>query len=248
VPSRHRGSVESAAASRAASRSPVRSTSPETSRQLTRRGQRTRDKLIAAARSIFEKDGFLAARITDISDKAAVAHGTFYTYFDSKEAIFRAVAEQMMSEITPANVDIETKDPLKLISDANRQYWETFRANRGLFEALDQVSSFSPEGRSMRLDLRHGYERVAYERICLWQQKGLALRELDPYLTAMAMTALVGRFAQVLLGLEDSGLEDSGTAKPVPDDEALSLLDSLYARALGITSLDPRKSGQAQHS
>ena len=43
------------------------------------RGQRTRAALIVAARSVFERDGYLDARTTDIAEQANVASGTFYT-------------------------------------------------------------------------------------------------------------------------------------------------------------------------
>src|SRR5690242_16840281 len=52
---------------------------------LTPRGQRTRAALIAAARTVFERDGFINARITDIAETAGTAHGSFYSYFTSKE-------------------------------------------------------------------------------------------------------------------------------------------------------------------
>src|SRR4051794_2983245 len=60
-------------------------------RPLTPRGRRTRSALVSAARAVFERDGFVGARVTDIAAHAGVAHGTFYTYFDSKEAVFRDV-------------------------------------------------------------------------------------------------------------------------------------------------------------
>jgi AcrR family transcriptional regulator len=198
--------------------------------KLTVRGQRTRAKLITAARAIFGRDGFLEARITDIADRAGVAHGSFYTYFASKEEIFQAVAEQMVTEYTPADTSVEGASPFALISEANRRYWQAFQANIGLFEALDQVSSFSSLGRTIRRELRHGYEGVAYERIRAWQKAGLAADDIDPHLAAIALTALVGRFVQVCLALEDPSKD-----QPIPQDQALSLLNTLYARALGIS-------------
>src|SRR6185503_2921760 len=53
---------------------------------------RTRERLVEAAKEIFEKDGFLDARISDIAARAGQSHGSFYYYFDSKEEIFREVA------------------------------------------------------------------------------------------------------------------------------------------------------------
>src|SRR5580698_7583907 len=49
------------------------------------KGRRTRARLLEAAKAVFERDGFLAARISDIAAEAEVSHGSFYHYFDSKE-------------------------------------------------------------------------------------------------------------------------------------------------------------------
>ncbi|MYS96131.1 TetR family transcriptional regulator [Streptomyces sp. SID5469] len=54
---------------------------PAASPRRTRRGVRTRDALVAAARRIFERDGYLEARIVDIAAEAGVAAGSFYTHF-----------------------------------------------------------------------------------------------------------------------------------------------------------------------
>ncbi len=59
------------------------------------KGRRTRARLLEAGKSVFERDGFLQARITDIAAAAQVSHGSFYHYFDSKESLFREIAEQV---------------------------------------------------------------------------------------------------------------------------------------------------------
>ena len=51
-------------------------------------------ELLAAALELFVEKGFAATRLTDIAAHAGVAKGTLYLYFDSKEALFRAVVEQ----------------------------------------------------------------------------------------------------------------------------------------------------------
>ena len=51
-----------------------------------------------AAKRIFERDGFLDARITDITAAAGTATGSFYKYFASKEEIFLAVVEALADE------------------------------------------------------------------------------------------------------------------------------------------------------
>ena len=70
----------------------VRSASASSSKApRTARGERTRRKILDAALYEFGGRGFSDASIVGITSRAKVALGTFYTYFDSKEEVFRAV-------------------------------------------------------------------------------------------------------------------------------------------------------------
>ncbi|MBS1227044.1 MAG: transcriptional regulator, TetR family [Proteobacteria bacterium] len=51
-------------------------------------------ELLAAALELFVEKGFAATRLTDVAAHAGVAKATLYLYFDSKEALFRAVVAQ----------------------------------------------------------------------------------------------------------------------------------------------------------
>ena len=55
----------------------------------TARGERTLRKILDAARDEFGERGFSDSSIVGITQRAGVALGTFYTYFDLKEAVFR---------------------------------------------------------------------------------------------------------------------------------------------------------------
>jgi AcrR family transcriptional regulator len=61
----------------------------------TERGRRTARKLLEAAAQEFGERGFHEAAITGITGRAGVALGTFYTYFESKEELFRALVRDM---------------------------------------------------------------------------------------------------------------------------------------------------------
>ena len=61
----------------------------------TERGRKTRNKLLEAAEIEFGEKGFHEAGISGITYRAGVALGTFYTYFESKEEIFRALVHYM---------------------------------------------------------------------------------------------------------------------------------------------------------
>lgn len=69
----------------------------------TERGRKTLRKLLAAAAQEFGTRGFHDAAITGITQRAGVALGTFYTYFESKEEVFRALVRDM-SQATRSHV------------------------------------------------------------------------------------------------------------------------------------------------
>jgi AcrR family transcriptional regulator len=55
---------------------------------------RRREAILTAARQTFERDGFANARMQDIARRARMAVGTLYLYFDSKDALARALATE----------------------------------------------------------------------------------------------------------------------------------------------------------
>jgi len=61
----------------------------------TDRGRKTLRRLLEAAAAEFGERGFHEGAITGITQRAGVALGTFYTYFQSKEEVFRALVRDM---------------------------------------------------------------------------------------------------------------------------------------------------------
>jgi AcrR family transcriptional regulator len=51
-----------------------------------------------AALVCFAEKGFAATRMDDIAERAGITKGTIYLYFESKEAIFKALARQTIGE------------------------------------------------------------------------------------------------------------------------------------------------------
>ena len=48
----------------------------------------TRERLLEAARELIEQDGYSAASVLQVAERAGVAAGTLYRHFDSKEELF----------------------------------------------------------------------------------------------------------------------------------------------------------------
>lgn len=56
-----------------------------------------RQALLGAALDEFFEKGFAASRMSDIAKRAKLSKGTLYLYFNSKEAMFRALVESLAS-------------------------------------------------------------------------------------------------------------------------------------------------------
>jgi len=65
----------------------------------TARGEKTLRKILDAALAEFGQRGFHDSSIVGITARAKVALGTFYTYFDSKEAVFAALVRDMSDQV-----------------------------------------------------------------------------------------------------------------------------------------------------
>jgi AcrR family transcriptional regulator len=73
---------------------------------------RRREVILAAARQTFERDGFANARMQDIARRARMAVGTLYLYFDSKDALARALASETFAAAGRVIVETLEEKPL----------------------------------------------------------------------------------------------------------------------------------------
>lgn len=87
-----------------------------------RRKAETRAKLIDAARTLFARQGIDATRINEITEEADVGFGSFYNYFESKDAIVAAVLEEVAASAGAAiaAVTADVEDPAEVVAIAHR--------------------------------------------------------------------------------------------------------------------------------
>ncbi|ACU70078.1 transcriptional regulator, TetR family [Catenulispora acidiphila DSM 44928] len=190
------------------------------------RGIRTRAALVAAARVVFERDGYLDARLADISAEAGVASGSLYTYFEGKEEIFQAVAEQVTEEMVHPHLRARTgvTDPRELIDLANREYLRAYKKNAKLMGLFEQVSQIDEEFRALRVERATAFVQRNAKMIRTLQDAGAADAELDPLLTAHALSAMVSRMAYVAYVQK----------VPMPFERLVETLNRIWVKALSL--------------
>ena len=179
---------------------------------------------------MFAETGFIEARISDIAERAGLSHGSFYHYFESKEQIFREVAEELEARLSAPPTEVETAtaaaaSEYERILRANVLYLERYRANgpiMGVIEEVSRYDKFVNEGRMQRQ--KHFAER-SERAIHRLQDAGHADPEIDPEIAALALGSMVGRFAELWL------VEGWGSFEL---DHAAEQMTKLWANAIGL--------------
>ncbi|KAA1422295.1 TetR/AcrR family transcriptional regulator [Mumia zhuanghuii] len=192
----------------------------------TPRGVRTRARLVSAARTVFERDGFVDARLADITSEAGTAAGSFYTYFASKDEIFTAVLEEVKEEMLHPQVREVTgsDDPVAVITAGNRAYLESYARNAALMRLLEQVAAIDERFAEVRWQRGRAFTERNARSIRDLQQRGLADPDIDADLAATALSMMVSRTAYNTYVL--------GEARDL--DTLTDTLTRLWVNALGI--------------
>jgi AcrR family transcriptional regulator len=195
----------------------------------TERGARTRAALVDAARRVFEREGYLDTKITDITNEADVATGSFYTYFADKEEVFAAVMEGVRHEMLHLRLDAggaAGDDPVAAIEAANRAYLDAVRRNARLVALMEQVGAIDERFRAWRQETGRAFIERNAAGIRRLQRDGLADRELDPELAAAALSGMVSRLGH------EAFVTREVKAKP---DDVVAAATRLWANALGVS-------------
>lgn len=128
----------------------------------TERGRKTLRRVLEAAGLEFGERGYHEAAINGITRRAGVALGTFYTYFESKEEVFRALVRDM-SRATRAHVAEAVKDaPDRLAAErlGLAAFIAFVRQHRELYRIIDEAQFVAPDVyREHYLVFAEGYRR-----------------------------------------------------------------------------------------
>ena len=187
----------------------------------TERGRRTRNKLLEAAEIEFGEKGYHEAGISGITYRAGVALGTFYTYFASKEEIFRALVRYMSQHIREWVAERAAGAPNRL--EAERRGIEAFiefvRRHKSIYRIISEAEFVAPrEYREHYEGFAKGY-RVNMKRAAA---KG-EVREGDFETWAWAIMGQV-----VFLGMRYAEWDDSR-----PAAELAEVITDLIAHGIG---------------
>ena len=136
----------------------VKSEHPERQRRTqAERSATTRAALVRAARELFARDGYSATGREAIVERAGVTRGALYHHFADKEALFRAVFEEIEAEVmaraAEAAMAVSPDDPLGQLRAGSLAYLDiTLDPAVQRIGLLDAPSVLSPAVRQEVLD------------------------------------------------------------------------------------------------
>lgn len=126
----------------------------------TARGERTVRLILDAAAAEFGERGYHEGSIARIAQRAGVAIGSFYTWFDSKEAVFRALVADMSRQVREHVVPHILAAPDRLAGERAGlvAYLQFVRTHKALYRIIDE-SAFVAEDAYRRhyVDVAEGY-------------------------------------------------------------------------------------------
>nr|WP_230771042.1 TetR/AcrR family transcriptional regulator [Sphingomonas sp. Leaf4] len=182
----------------------------------TERGRRTQRAILDAAAAEFGEKGFHDGSVSGITRRAGVALGSFYTYFDSKDAVFRALVADMSAQVRD-HVAPAIRDADGQIAAERAGLFEFIRfvrAHKELYRIIDEAEFVDPAS------FRRHYATTA-ERILARLQAAAGRGEVRDDVSEVHAWAIMGM--NVFLGLR-YGVWDEDRSPDAVADAVATLL------------------------
>ncbi len=189
----------------------------------TERGRRTLRKLLDASAKEFGEKGFHEASVSSITRRAGVALGSFYTYFDSKDALFRALVVDLSENVRAAARAAITQDmsALEIERAALRAFLEFTSEHKEIYRIIDEAEFVDPAS------YREHYETVA-SRIQARLEAGKGAGQFRADLGEVEAWAIMGMNVFVGLRYAIWG-EDAAPADRLSPGEVAARVNALIA-------------------
>lgn len=205
----------------------------------TAKGVETRRRLLEAAETVFAEVGYADASVVRITDRAGVAQGTFYLYFDSKLAAFEELVEDLNHRVRLAMSEGAKSATSRL--DREREGFRAFfrftAEHPSLYRIIREAEFVSP--RALRLH----YTRIVEGYIDGLREARAAgeIGDVDPAVAAWALMG-IGEMIGMrwVLWPRDPEAAQGGDADPMGSgtgevpDEVFDQMMRIIRGALGV--------------
>lgn len=184
------------------------------------RAEATRDRrrreLLDVALRVFSERGYHETRIADLIEAAGVARGTFYLYFESKNAIFHELLDELLVRIRGSIVGVDLGEGAAPLRE---QLIATLERVLTVFEESPQLTAFvlrAAVGLDPEIDrkLSELYGRL-HDFIAMSIDNGIRLglvRTTDTRIVSWAVLGSIKQLVEVLIDKRERDLRAMAAA------------------------------------
>jgi TetR/AcrR family transcriptional repressor of nem operon len=168
-----------------------------TTQRLTRKGQATRDRIVAAAARLMIEQGVARTTIEDIQAAAGVSPSQLYHYFPGKDALVSAVIDQQTAQVLEIQHrglgSLDTIDSLTNWRDLMVGILTEVQCSGGcpLGSLASDLSESDPVARAQLAGAFAQWEGLIRDGLAQMQERGELAADADPADLAVAMLAAV---------------------------------------------------------
>jgi TetR/AcrR family fatty acid metabolism transcriptional regulator len=159
-----------------------------------------RRAILDAAITVFAREGFHSARVSDVATEAGVAYGLVYHYFDSKDQMLNELFSERWALLLEASQEMQKSDasPRDKLAGVASFIVESYRHEPELMKVIivEVTRAANSFGRTHLPEIRQAYDLVA-EIVSDAQEAGEFRDDVDPNFAAMLF---YGAIEQLLSG------------------------------------------------
>jgi AcrR family transcriptional regulator len=191
-------------------------------RRPTRSDQR-RAALLEALDAMLHEHSLDEINVADIADRVGVSRSAFYFYFENKAAAVAALSAQLYDEVSSTTTDLFalTGTPRARFEGQMRGLVEVWHKHQHLYGAMLEARQTNPAVREMWDEGRLSFLPAVVAMIDAERASGNA--PAGPDATALAT---------VLLELNDIALERIARGDPLPIEDRIEALITMWQRAI----------------
>ncbi len=163
------------------------------------KAQRTRQRILEAARAVFAERGFAKATAEEISTRAGVGYGTFYLYFTDKRQALHTILREIDDKLyqlgqvegIPNRMGLGALAPIKVTISG---FFDSFKNYVDVLKICHELSATDPDFKNQHDKVRARLVNKIKEHLL----KGLELgntRNIDPEIASIALAGLIETIA-----------------------------------------------------
>ena len=163
------------------------------------KAQRTRQRILEAARAVFAERGFSKATAEEISTKAGVGYGTFYLYFEDKRQALHTILSEVDNQLyqlgqSESEKQVQGLGALAPIRKTVSAFFDSFKANADVLKICHELSATDSDFKNQHDKVRARLVNRIKEHILKGREVGNA-RNIDPDIASISIAGMIETIA-----------------------------------------------------